>query len=187
METNSAQAPTRNDVAAVHASMPGCGLAAYMTVLLVVMTFGGTMALMSGLTIVASSEAARPTRLMYGGDVEPYLYNGMRAAKLLGEFEVPDAFHAEDWTGMSACAVTRTDVLRLGTEGALTIPFAAITDIVPDADGVRVRGSWSAVPNDIVPSPSGPVSEVLCRFAPADGGDRFLSMVRAATGKSLAP
>ena len=82
METNSAQAPTRNDVAAVHASMPGCGLAAYMTVLLVVMTFGGTMALMSGLTIVASSEAARPTRLMYGGDVEPYLYNGMRAAKL---------------------------------------------------------------------------------------------------------
>jgi len=167
--------------------MPGCGLAAYITLLLIIMTLGGTMALMSGLTIVASGDAARPTRLMYGGDVEPYLYNGMRGAKLLAENEVPDAFHAEDWTGMSVCAVTRTELLRLGSEGALKIPFSAVTDVVTDVDGVRVQGAWNAVPNDLVPPPPAPVSEVFCRFAPTDGGDRFLSMVRAATGKSFAP
>lgn len=160
--------------------LPGCGLAAYMTLLLLVMTFGGTMALMSGLTIVSSSQAARPTRLMYGGDVEPYLLNGLRSVNLLEAGVVPDAFHAEDWSGMAVCAVTPSAVLRLGAEGALRLPLGAISGVTETAEGVRVHGSWEPVANTLVPAPKAPIDEVVCAFEPNDGGDRFASMLRAA-------
>lgn len=181
VSTTSASAPTRNDVAAVHSSLPGCGLAAYMTLLLIVMAFGGTMALMSGLTIVASSQSARPTRLMYGGDVEPYLLNGLRSVNLLAPGEIPDAFHAEDWSGMAVCAVTHTHLLRLGAEGALRVPFTGISTVEEVQGGVRIHGAWQVSPNTVVQAPAGPVSEVLCAFEPEDGGDRFASLLRASS------
>ncbi len=174
--------PTTKDVATLHRNMPGCGLAAYTALLLTIMTLGGTMMVMSGLTIVSSSEAARPTRLMYGGDVEPYLLNGLRAAELVPVGAVPDAFHAEDWTGMVVCALTSDTVLRLGPEGAFSLPIAQVSAVEDLPDGVRVVGPWTLGPKGIDgrPQTGVPPTEVTCAFEPADGGDRFAKMLRGA-------
>ncbi len=168
--------------------MPGCGLAAYLGVLLTIMALGSTMMLMSGLTILSSGEAARPTRLMYGGDVEPYLLGALRSAGLLRADEVPDAFHAEDWSGTKACALTRTAVLRVGPDGAYSLPFAAVATITENPDGVRIAGPWQPAATDIAGRPqTKTTTEVDCLFQPNDGGDRFASMIRGAHEQAGAP
>ncbi len=166
--------------------MPGCGLAVYAGVLLAIMTLGLTAMLLSGLTIVSSSNAARPTRLMYGGDVEPYLLNGLHTAGLLERGQVPDAFHAEDWTGMAVCALTSTTVLRLGPEGAYTLPIVdSSAKEVPG--GVQIDGPWTPTATGIDGRPqSGAPGSITCAFEPNDGGDRFVTMVNGAKKASKA-
>lgn len=177
--------PSRKDAATIHRTMPGCGLAAYLGVLLTIMTLGGTAMLMSGLTIVSSSQAARPTRLMYGGDVEPYLLTGLRTVGMLQPGQVPDAFHAEDWSGMSVCALTSTDVLRLGSEGAFTLPIAAVGSVKEVAGGVQIDGPWQPTAVGLNGRPqTASTATVLCAFEPNDGGDRFVTMLSAATRSS---
>jgi len=178
--------PTLKDAATIHRTMPGCGLAVYAGVLLAIMTMGITAMVLSGLTIVSSSNAARPTRLMYGGDVEPYLMNGLRIVGLLKKGQVPDAFHAEDWTGMAVCALTSTAVLRLGPEGAYTVPLTAAT-ATEVAGGVQIEGPWTPTPTGIDGRPqSGAPTVITCGFEPNDGGDRFAGMINGAKKASPA-
>lgn len=160
--------------------MPGCGLAAYLGLLLSIMTLGGTMMLMSGLTIFSSSNAARQTRLMYGGDAEPYLLNPLHSVGLLQAGEVPDVFHAEDWTGMNVCALTRTEILRLGPDGSFRLALLKVDDVTESVDGVRITGPWAATPTDLAGRPQTAVlTEILCAFEANDGADRFARMLRA--------
>jgi hypothetical protein len=187
VNTPTAAEPSRKDAATIHRTMPGCGLAVYAGVLLAIMTMGVVAMLLSGLTIVSSSNAARPTRLMYGGDVEPYLLNGLRTVGLLEKAQVPDAFHAEDWTGMAVCALTSTRVLRLGPEGAYSVSIAASTATeVPG--GVQIEGPWQPTPTGIDGRPqSAAPGTITCAFEPNDGGDRFVSMLNGAKKASQAP
>ena len=167
--------------------MPGCGLAAYLGLLLTIMTLGGTMMLMSGLTIFSSSNAARQTRLMYGGDAEPYLLTPLHTVGLLQSGEVPDAFHAEDWTGTNVCALTRTEILRVGAEGSFHLPLLMVDGVAESSDGVRITGPWIATPTDLAGRPqTAAVTQVFCAFEPNDGGDRFAGMIRAESASGAA-
>ena len=106
---------------------------------------------------------ASPYALTYGGNVEPGLLGPLLASGLVGPDEVPDAFHAEDVLGRTACALKDDRFLRVGPEGAFSLPLAAIT-ATEVAGGVQVTGEERSV---------------LCRFEPEEGADRFARMLQA--------
>ncbi len=157
-------ADRRHVLEAGRREIPGCGFALYAGILFVFFVLGVFGVTMSTLTIFDASRNSSPFNLAYGGSVEPALLLPMRAAGLLGEGEVPDAFHAESLAGDVACAIRGEELLRLGPEGPTRLPLASITAVEESKEGVRVTGA----------------SVIFCAFQEGEGGDRFARMLQPA-------
>ena len=150
--------------------MPGLGFAFYVLLLLGIFVAGVTGIAVATSSVFWAGDGANPYVLTYGGNVEPVLLAPMRGAGLFGPDEVPDAFHAEDLSGATACALRGDQFLRLGPEGASSFPLASLTRVEAVPEGVHVVGDGV-----------GGSADILCRFATGEGGDRFLRMLAPRT------
>ncbi|MFZ5477737.1 MAG: hypothetical protein ACOZNI_13260 [Myxococcota bacterium] len=143
--------------------LPGCGLAAFAGLLLVIFTIGVIGVSVSTYSVFTAGEQLSPQLLSYGGVVDPSLLGPMRDAGLLGKDEIPDAFHAETLDGTSACALSAGKLLRLEEGVGSTLSLDTVTDVREEADGVVVVGA----------------STVRCAFRPDEGAERFARMIRS--------
>lgn len=158
------EAPSPHQLARIRQAMPGCGLAAYLLILLTIATAGVAGMSIALWSLISGSETNSPFNLAYGGMVEPSLLAPMREAGALGPEEVPEAFHTETLDGSTACALSGGQLIRL-EEGKVTrLALREIAKVEDRPDGVLVQG---------------PV-EIFCHFAAGEGGDRFGRMVEAA-------
>ena len=151
-----------SDVQHPRERLPGCGLAAYVGLLLFIGSAGAIGLVLSWGTLITGSEALAPTRLSYGGVIDPAILRPMRNAKLIAENEVPDAFHAETPDGQAACAISGGEVLRLSPAGAQSVPLAEVTAVAMVGTNVHVESARGAI---------------TCIFREGEGGDSFLRML----------
>lgn len=142
--------------------LPGCGLAAYVALLFFIGSAGAVGVVLSWGTLITGSEALAPTRLSYGGVIDPAVLRPMRNAKLVAENEVPDAFHAETPDGAAACAISGGQVHRLSPDGAQSIPLVAVQSVGMVGENVKIVG---------------PDEQITCIFREGEGGDSFLRML----------
>lgn len=153
---------SRHALAVQRQGMFGCGLAAYTLVLFGMFVAGVIGLSVASYSLIAAGEKASPLELSYGGLTNAYYLDALRRAGLLGPEEFPDVYHAEAVDGSVACAARGGELLRLGPEGAFRMPLAGAT-VEAVEDGVWIRGE----------------REVLCRFGPGEGADRFARMLQA--------
>lgn len=164
--------PGPHNLAIQRRGVPGCGIAAYTLVLLVVFVVGVFGVVVAYSSIIDARENASPYRLTYGGTANPALLGPMRGMGLLARDEVPLVFHTEDLLGTQACALTATELLRLDRTGPQRLALAEITAVEEEPDG-RVRAI-------------GPTT-IECPFGPDQGGDRFARMLRNPNGEPATP
>lgn len=144
-------------------TLPGCGLAAYVLVLLSIAGVGAVGMSISWYSLVAGSQALSPMRTSYGGVVDPAVLAPMRAAGLLERTEIPDAFHAERMDGEAACAISGTRLLRLSPEaGAQSVLLADITALAGDDASVTITAG---------------ATTITCPFGPGEGAPSFKAML----------
>lgn len=155
--------PTRQDLAREREKMPGCGLAAYVVILMSVTALGISGLFISTSSLLQVGPGAAPSALTYGANVPDAALVPLRAAGLLGPDELPELYHAEDMMGARACAVSKSTVMRLDETGKHTLALTEIQKVEETEDGVRLDG---------------PVS-FTCYFGRAEGGDRFARMIQA--------
>lgn len=140
--------------------VPGCGLAAFAMLLLVQFTIGVIGVSIATYGVFTSGEALSPMRLSYGGMVDVRMLRPLRAAGLLGPDELPDAYHAENVDGSSACAISQGRLIRVGPNDEM--PVAEIREVRGDALRVEAVGEGRSV---------------VCTFGEDEGGDRFARML----------
>lgn len=145
--------------------LPGCGLAAFAMVLLLIFLIGISGVFFSTCTLLRSGAELTPQRLAYGGMVDPSMLAPLRQAGLIGPDEVPDAYHAENATGTEACAISGREVVRIGAGGPQSMPIASITSVTGSDTEVVIHGDASTD------------ATLTCRFGPDEGGDRFRRML----------
>lgn len=141
--------------------LPGCGLAVFAMLLICIFTVGISGVLFSTYSILQSGNELTPRRLSYGGVVDPAMLAPLREAGLIGPKEVPDAYHAENVAGTEACAISGGEVMRLGGDGATSMPIASITSVTGTDAQVLIHGDTS----------------IVCHFGADEGGDRFRRML----------
>ena len=143
--------------------LPGCGLAAYVLLILSIAGVGAVGMTVSWYSLVAGSQQLSPLRTSYGGVVDPAVLAPLRTAKLLGESEIPDAYHAEAPDGSAACALVGTRVVRLSAEsGAQTIQYADITGLEGTEATVTITASTGTI---------------VCPFNEGEGASSFKAML----------
>lgn len=142
------------------AQVPGCGLAAFAMLLLTIFAIGVTGVTIATYSVFHSGHQLSPMKLSYGGMVDSRMLQPMRDAGLLGPEELPDAYHAENVDGSSACAISRGRLVRVGPQDEL--PIAEIREVRGDASRVEAVGDGRSV---------------VCTFREDEGGDRFARML----------
>lgn len=152
----------RHELEAQRRQIPGCGFGLYALILLVFFLVGATGITMSTLTILDASRNASPFNLTYGGNVEPALLLPMRAAGLLADGEVPDAFHPETVMGDRACAIHQDTLMRVDGGQGVRLPLAEVDSVELIAEGVRAAGAGTTIE---------------CHFNEGEGADRFAKMI----------
>ncbi len=145
--------------------LPGCGLAAYVVLLLTIASAGAIGVAISSYSLVAGGSALSPMRTSYGGVVDARVLQPMREAGLLLQDEIPDAFHAESYTGSAGCAISGGRLLRLSSEdGAQAVQ---LTDLVKvDGGETEVVAETSTV-------------TIRCPFRTGEGAGSFKAMLQA--------
>lgn len=141
--------------------LPGCGLAAFAMLLLTIFLTGITGISISMYSMLTAGAQLTPEKLAYGGVVDSRMLEPLRDAGILGEDEIPDAYHSENTSGSEACAISGDRVLRIGAAGAKSMKLTDITTLGGDDEVVTIDG----------PTP------FSCQFAPNEGGDRFRRML----------
>lgn len=143
--------------------LPGCGLAAYVGILLTIGSAGVIGLSFSWYSVVAGGDELSPTRTSYGGVVDPAVLAPLRAAGLLGQTEIPDVFHAERLDGEAACAIVGDRLMRVSAEhGAQQLKFSEITELSgSEAEVIAV----------------GTTTTIACLFGPGEGGGSFKVML----------
>ncbi len=154
MTTTEAETPER---------LPGCGLAAYVLLLLTIGSAGVIGLSISWYSLVAGGQQLSPLRSSYGGVVDPAVLRPLRDAGLIGGTEIPDVFHAERFDGEAACAIAGQRLVRLsGEHGPQTLPLAEITDVSGSEATVTAVGAGVTI---------------TCPFAAGEGGGSFKAML----------
>ena len=143
----------------------GCGVLAYAGILGLIFTAGMTGMSLSMWVLYESGAKLSPMNLSYGGVVDAHILAPMRVAGLIGQEEIPDAFHAERLDGSVACAISRGALLRLGPDGE--------KEQVLLQDIQRVDATETDV------KASGATGSVTCYFNAGEGADRLARMLQA--------
>lgn len=143
--------------------LPGCGLAAYVCLLLLIGSAGVIGLSISWYSLVAGGQELSPLRSSYGGVVDPAVLAPLRAAGLIAPGEVPDVFHAERFDGEAACAISGKQLVRLSAEhGPQTLPLAEITEVSGTEATVTAVGARLTI---------------TCPFGSGEGGGSFKAML----------
>ena len=147
---------------------PGCGLASYSCLLLMIFLIGVTGIVFSSMSLLQSSFKQRPFALVPGHQVEVWRLQPMREAGLLELTEIPLHYHDESGNGTAACAITETGLLRLDGEQAWTIPWTSMerAEIVRDPPDITVF--VHTIDQQSLP----------CFFNPSEGAERMLIRLR---------
>lgn len=143
----------------------GCGLVAYASILGMIFIAGITGMSLSFWVLYESGARLSPMNLSYGGVVDAHVLAPMRVAGMLGQEEIPDAFHAERLDGSVACAVSRGALLRLGADGE--------KEQILLQDIQRVEATETEV------KASGAAGSLTCYFNRGEGADRLARMLQA--------
>ncbi len=145
--------------------LPGCGLAAYVVLLLTIASAGAIGVAISSYSLVAGGSALSPMRTSYGGVVDSRVLQPMREAGLLLIDEIPDAFHAESYDGSAACAISGDKLLRLSSDaGAQSVLLL---------DLVRVEGGETEVVAETA------TVTIRCPFRTGEGAGSFKAMLKS--------
>jgi hypothetical protein len=148
---------------------PGCGLASYSCLLILLFLVGVTGIITSTLALYQSSFQREPFSLAPGNQVEVWRLQPMRDAKLLELTEIPEVYHDESRNGVTACALNDVYLLRLDRGKGWKVPYTDITNVTSHRKG-EVEVAVIHI-NE---------SETLsCIFAPGEGVGRFVRAVKA--------
>ena len=148
--------------------VPGCGLASYSCLLLIMFLMGIVGLASSSLALFQASFQREPFAFVPGNQVEVWRLQPMRDAKLLGLTEVPDFYHDESRSGDSACALTAEALLRLDNGESWKIPFSDIQSVSYSRDGDLEVATVLTVTEE----------RLSCLFASGEGVTRFVREVR---------
>jgi hypothetical protein len=160
--------------------LPGCGLAAYTLLLLLLCIVG--MAGMAGgfIGVLFQGEGKGPLPLQPGTQTAVWALAPMREAKVLRVDEIPLAFHSEARDASVACAMMDDRLIRVDEGVGSILLYAAITEITTEGTediGMTITSTGTAE--------TGPVA-IPCIFNNNEGGDKFERMLRAEHGKATA-
>ncbi len=153
--------------------LPGCGLAAY-AILLVVLGFLGMAGMAGGfIGVLFQDDVKGPLPLQPGTQTAVWALAPMREAKILRVDEIPLAYHAEKGDASIACAMMNDRLLRVEAEVGTTLPYADIATIDTtgsEAVGMTVTATGSGASGSIV---------VPCTFQANEGGEKFDRQLRS--------
>ena len=149
---------------------PGCGLATYGCVLMMFFLLGMTGLVVSSMALLQSGFTRPPFALAPGNQVKVWRLQPMRDAGLLDLTESPLYYHDESSTGVTACAITDSHVLRLDAGQAWKVPYSAIRrlEIISKR---TVRIALMTLHNG---------EDIPCMFLSGEGVERFAEFVRQA-------
>ena len=148
---------------------PGCGLASYSCLLLLLFLVGVGGIITSTMALFQSSFQREPFSLVPGNQVEVWRLQPMRDAKLLELTEIPEVYHDESRNGITACALNDVAVLRVDRGEGWKIPYTDISKVTSHRKGdvevavVHIQGEET----------------LSCIFAPGEGVGRFVRAVKA--------
>ena len=147
---------------------PGCGLAGYALLLLLIFCIGMGGIVSATLAMLQPTFSREPFSLVPGKMVEVWRLQPMRDAGLLELTEVPLYYHDESRGGTTACAMVDNALLRLDDGESWRVPYADIGSV----DYHREEGTMVAV----VTARNG--ETLPCFFEPGEGVERFVGRMR---------
>ena len=156
-------------------NVPGCGLAAYVGLLVVGCVLGMVGMANASWQIMNAPDAIVPRELRPGVQIAVWQLAPMRKAGVSGLTEAPDAWHDESpmWDGTVACALFADRVAKVDGEAAYTIPYTTLDTVQAEGDeygdGVKVHLAGRGKAGE-------PVS-FTCNFGPEEGGSRFATQL----------
>ena len=159
----------RPDVIEDIQKVPGCGLASYSCLLLIMFLMGLGGLASSSLTLYQASFQREPFSFVPGNQVEVWRLQPMRDAKLLKLTEIPDFYHDESRYGDSACALTSEALLRVDDGDSWKIPFSDIQSVSYRRDGEIEVATVVTITDE----------RLSCLFASGEGVSRFVREVRS--------
>lgn len=148
--------------------LPGCGLAAYAGLLMVLCVVG--MAGMAGgfIGVLFQDNPKGPLPLQPGTQTAVWALAPLRAVKLIEMDEVPLAYHAERSDASVACALLADRLVRVDDGKPYTLPYASIREVTTEgreSTGVIVTAHGTPL--------EGEVDFVPCIFQANEGGTKF--------------
>ena len=152
---------------------PGCGLGLYAGLLFVVFLLGLAGMAIATVGIVGQALSENPRELRAGVQIDPWRFQPLRDAGLLGPDELPAAFHDEsrNLTGDPACAMTLDAVLRVQEGQGRRLPFDQMASIEATERGGQEVLLMSPKPGSAAPT-------IGCVFGPGEGAMDMLRQVQ---------
>lgn len=148
---------------------PGCGFASYGCLLLILFIVGIIGIVSSSFALLQAGLQREPYSLTPGNLVEVWRLQPMRDAGLLDLTEVPEAYHDESSSGITACALNDSAVLRLEKGQGWRIPYTAIQQVSTHREGDTMVAVIQTVDDE----------RLSCFFMPGEGVERFVRAVKA--------
>ena len=161
---------------------PGLGLASYSCLLLIFFLIGVGGMLLSTASLFQASFQDEPFSLIPGNQVKAWRMQPMRDAQVLEYTEVPLFYHDESNDGTSACALSKTHVLRVDDDQGWKVPIQVVQDIEIIREGEDIVTYLKLQNMDQSPATEKQAkqqAEILpCYFKPGEGAERFKMYIR---------
>ena len=151
---------------------PGCGLAGYAFLLLLIFLIGMAGIVSATLAMLQPTFSRDPFSLVPGRMVEVWRLQPMRDAGLLELTQIPLHYHDESSNGTTACAMVDDALLRLDDGESWRVPYSDIRVV----DYHREEGTMVAV----VTASNG--ETLPCFFEPGEGVERFVGHMEEQLG-----
>ena len=154
--------------------LPGCGLAAYAGLLMVLCVVG--MAGMAGgfIGVLFQDNKKGDLPLQPGTQTAVWALAPLRDAKLLRIDEIPLAYHAERSDASVACALLADRLVRVEDGRPYTLPYTSIREVTAEgreSTGVTVTAHGTPL--------EGGEDTVTCIFQANEGGNKFDRQLRS--------
>ena len=147
---------------------PGLGLASYSCLLLIFFLIGVFGVIMSTASLFQASFQDQPFSLVPGNQVKAWRLQPMRDAKVIDYTEVPLFYHDETNRGTSACALSKTHILRVDDGEGWRVPIEVVEEVKLIRDGSDIIAYLG-----IKDQNSEQTESLPCYFKPGEGAERF--------------
>ena len=157
---------------------PGLGLASYSCLLLIFFFIGLGGIILSTASLFQASFQDEPFSLIPGNQVKAWRLQPMRDAKVIDYTEVPLFYHDESNDGTSACALSKTHVLRVDRGQGWKVPIDVIENIEIIRDGEDII-TYLKIKTVNIKNQDRANTEVLpCYFKAGEGAERLKIYIR---------